>query len=171
MDFHHGWIKNNKELLSKAFRKDMRTTGWCRGLFTSCFTLQTKTSLNFLMTPTISFEYNEPYFYAFSHALKTCPACTELSHIFGSKSQASVLKSLLLPYDPYEMNIGFIVGSQIKHPQTCCKFQPEPPNSCIYIYSNIIPNLMAIIFQVNDSTEFLHHLKASRNHPKQSEWQ
>lgn len=30
---------------------------------------------------------------------------------------------------------------------------------------------MAIIFQVNDSTEFLHHSKASRNHQKQSEWQ
>ena len=170
MEFYHGWIKTNKELLSKAFRKDMWTTG--------ATDFSHPASHSEMKNPLMSWWHqlsgwsttNLTSMFSLTHSIPALLALNAAKLTFGKESQASVLKSLLLPYDPYEMNIDFKVGSQIKHrPQTHPKhfanFNPNPPTH-IYIYSNIISNLMAIIFEVNDSTEFLHHLKASRKSPE-----
>ena len=120
------------------------------------------------MTPTIRLEYNEPYFHVFSHTLNTCPACAERSQAYFWKGISSVSAQIVAVAIWSIWNKYWLHQSQITNKTS---FPIILQISIRTPYSNIISNLMAIIFQVNDSTEFLHHLKASRNHPKQSEWQ
>lgn len=106
--------------------------------------------------------------FSLSHTLNTCPACAERSQAYFWKGISSVSAQIVAVAIWSIWNKYWLHQSQIKNKTS---FPIILQISIRTSYSNIISNLMAIIFQVNDSTEFLHHLKASRNHPKQSEWQ
>lgn len=128
MDFHHAWIKTNKELLSKAFRKDMWTTGATDFSHPASHSKMKHLLMSWWHQLSGWSTTNLTSMFSLTHSTPAPLALNAAKLTFGKESQASVLKSLLLPYGPYEINIGYIkVRSQIKHrSQSFCKFQSEP---------------------------------------------